>query len=77
MLVDDNALKAYVESLNLWHLELAMAVGALNCFSLSSDQTSRLDDHYSDLVYILQQKLDLLVETCPFPHNHNINNSVN
>lgn len=73
MLVDDNALKAHVESLNTWHLELAIAVGALKCFSLSN-QTSNLDEHYSDLIYILQQKLDFLVESCPFP---SINNSVN
>ena len=66
MLIDDNALKAYADSLNAWHLDLGITVNALKCFLLSN-QVDKLDDYYADLIYVLQQKLDNLLESCPFP----------
>jgi hypothetical protein len=66
MPIDDNALKAHVESLNAWHLELAITASALKNLSLASE-VDNLGEPLADLVYILQQKLDALVDSCPFP----------
>lgn len=66
MPIDDNALKAHVESLNAWHLELAITASAFKNLSLSSE-VDNLGEPLADLVYILQQKLDALVDSCPFP----------
>jgi hypothetical protein len=66
MLVDDSVYKAYLESLNMWHLELAITASALKNLSLSHD-VDNLGEPLADLVYILQHRFDDLVESCPFP----------
>lgn len=66
MLVDDSVYNAYLESLNLWHLELAITASAFKNLSLSSE-VDNLGEPLADLVYILQHRFDDLVESCPFP----------
>ncbi len=66
MLVDDSVYEAYLESLNMWHLELAITASALKNLSLSHD-IDNLGEPLADLVYILQHRFDDLVESCPFP----------
>lgn len=64
MQTDDSVLKVDNKSLSDWHLQLGITVSALKCFS-SSNQVDLLDDEYSDLVFVIQHRLDELVESFP------------
>lgn len=52
----------YLEQLNDWHMELAIAVTAAErCLSMSDD------DELGALGHVVKNRLRELVESCPFP----------
>lgn len=52
----------YLEQLNDWHIELAIAVTAAErCLSMSDD------DELGALGHVVKNRLRALVESCPFP----------
>ena len=52
----------YLEQLNDWHTELAIAVTAVEqCLTMADD------DEVGALGYVVKARLRALVESCPFP----------
>lgn len=57
------ASRDYLEELNQWHMELAIAVTATErCIDMMAE-----DDELGALGHVVKNRLRALVESCPFP----------
>lgn len=68
--VDASNVETYCKALDDWHSELSMVHKGLNrvLSELGTDQHSKeAEDEISSIGYILVNRLQDLVETCPFP----------
>jgi hypothetical protein len=53
----------HADHLNAWHLELAILADAIGYVLQGIEEPEGL----SATAYVLRRRLDLLVQTCPFP----------
>jgi hypothetical protein len=58
-------LDIYTGDLNGWHIQMAIAVHALS--GLVDQVTDTSDEKLSATGYVIHQRLQALVESCPFP----------